>query len=429
MKMWRSTSDAGDATGRTTSPASFSKPILDASRRRSDRPLGLVIMFIASFALMSSAAPQNISGSGPEIVRFQFAIKLPTTIDAISWFPDNKTLLVKSDGLRLVDIDARSISKPVITATLPSGPKLLVSPDGAYLAVLRGGLRIFSTTDWQPLTDWQRMPPAGTEARGRQFPLLHGGLQFTPDSRFVWVACEPRAQSGETAIAIKFRVPDLQVIDTIESKIPGASFSSTTITENSDDVIEHGYFYTDKRDPQQPTRRWYRAVGAATNLGDKSVVMAPKDLRPDVADGFIVHNDAVSADHRIYVLDRAARFPGLEPDDAPEPKIISYDTHTLQRIMEFGFQKDRIGDSPVSWSGLSNLLLLKGTDLAIAARATSNHFGGFRVWNVRTGKLVQSLPAYGVLYLAVSPDQKRIAMQFEDELQVYSINTAEVGKL
>src|SRR6202035_3242089 len=242
------------------------------------------MIFAASIALVSSGAPQSLSGSGPAIVRFEFAIKLPTLIDAISWFPDNKTLLVKSDGLRLVDTDARSISKPVITATLPSGPKLLVSPDGAYLAVLKGRLKIYSTTDWQPLTDWQTMPPTGTEARGRQFSELPGGLRLTSDSRFVWVACDPRTQSGETAIAIKLRVPDLQLVDTIKSNVPGASFARTVITPNSDDVIEHGYFYTDKRDPQRPTRRWFRALVGATNLGDKSVVMAPKDLTPDVGD-------------------------------------------------------------------------------------------------------------------------------------------------
>jgi hypothetical protein len=400
---------------------------LNIFKRQRKTPLLAEMIFAASIALVSPSASQSLSGSGPRIVRFEFAIKLPTLIDAISWFPDNKTLLVKSDGVRLVDIDARSISKPVITATLPSWPQLFVSPDGAYLAVLRGRLKIFSTADWQPLTDWQTMPPTGTEVHGRQF-AFHGGLRFTSDSRFVWVASEPRTQSGETAIAIKFQVPDLQVIDTIQSNIPGASFSRTAITPNSDDVIEHGYFYTDKRDPQIPTRRWFRAMVSATNLGDKSLVMAPKDLTPDVGDSFIVHNDAVSPDHGVYVLDRAEVPPGSEVDNPSEPRIFSCDTHTLQRIMEFGFKKDRIGDSPIDWSGLSNLLLLKGTDLAIAARTTSNHFGGFRVWNVRTGRLVQSLPADGVLYLAASPDQKRIAVQFRDEVRLFAINTEEVGK-
>jgi len=384
-------------------------------------------MFVASIAFMSSAAPQNVSGSGPGIVRFEFAIKLPTLIDAISWFPDNKTLLVKSDGVRLVDIDARSISKPVITATLPSWPQLFVSPDGAYLAVLRGRLKIFSTADWQPLTDWQTMPPTGTEVHGRQF-AFHGGLRFTSDSRFVWVASEPRTQSGETAIAIKLRVPDLQLVDTIQSHIPGASFAHTVITQNSDDVIERAYFYTDKRDPQEPARRWFRVFAGATNLGDKSIVMAPKDLTPDVGDSFIVHNDAVSADHGVYVLDRADVSPGSERDDASEPRVFSYDTRTLQRIADFGFREERTTETGRP-ADLSNFLLLKGTDLAISALTNPNYDGGFRVWNVRTGKLVQSLPAYGVLYLAASPDQKRIAVQFRDEVRLFSINTAEVGKL
>ena len=381
------------------------------------------MIFAASIALVSPVTPQS---PGPRIVRFEFAIKLPTLIDAISWFPDNKTLLVKSDGLRLVDTDARSFSKPVITATLPSWPQLFVSPDGAYLAVLRGRLKIFSTADWQTLTDWQTMPPIGTEARGRQF-ALHGGLQFTSDSRFVWVACEPRAQSGETAIAIKLRVPDLQMIDTIQSNIPGASFVHTVITPNSNDVIERAYFYTDKRDPQDATRRWFRVFAGATNLGDKSIVMAPKDITPDVGDSFIASNDAVSADHGVYLLDRKEEPSGTS-NEAAEPKVFSYDTRTLHRIMEFAFKEERTTGTGRP-AELSNFLLLKGTDLAISALTNPNFDGGFRIWNVKTGRLVQSLPTSGVRYLAASPDQKRIAVFFRDEIRVFSVNTADVGKL
>lgn len=374
---------------------------------------------------MSPAIPETSTGSGPEVVRFEFAIKAPSLIDAISWFPDNKTLIVKSDGLRLVDTDTRSISKPLPMARLPSWPRLFVSPNGAYLAVLWGRIRLFSTADWQPLTDWQAMPPTGTETRGHVFSEP-GGLRFTPDSQHLWVASESRTQNGETAIAVKLRVPDLQVVDTIQSNVPDASYVHTVITPNSDDVIERAYFYTNKRDPQQPTRRWHRVVVAVTNLEDKSIVMAPKDLTPDVGDDFSVHNDAVSADHSTYILDRRDEPPGTYLA-ASKPSVFSYDTRTLQRVTAFGLSEERTPGTG-GRADLSNFLLLKGADLAISALTNPNYDGGFRVWNVKTGELVQSLPAYGALHLAVSNDQKRIAVQFRDEIRLFSVNTAEVGK-
>ena len=387
---------------------------------------------MATVTLASPAMPQFYSGSGRAIVRFEYALKLPSPIDGFTWFPDNKTLLVKSGGIRLINTRDRSISQPVISETLPSWPRLLVSPDGVYLAVLAAKLRVYSATDWRPLSDWRLIPPLGKEARGRPFAQLPGGgLQFTSDSRSIWVACDPRPDKGDTAIAIKMRVPDLQVIDSIQTSITGASFSRTAITSNSSDVIEHAYFYTDKRDPKWPDRRWYRAVVGAINLEDKSVTMAPKDLTPDVGDAFGGHNDAISADHGVYVIDQEGHHavPTSELDSVQEPRLISYDTHSLQRIREFGSNEERIGDSPVHWSGHANLVLLKGTDLAIAARATEDHFGGFRLWNVRTGELLQSLPAYGTHFLTLSPDQKRMAlMHGPDEVLIYSINTAEVRR-
>jgi hypothetical protein len=219
-------------------------------------------------------------------------------------------------------------------------------------------------------------------------------------------------------------VQDLQVIDTIQSNIPGASFTHTAITPNSDDVIERAYFYTDKRDQQEPTRRWLRVLAGATNLADRSIVMMPRDLTPDVGDSFIVHNDAVSANHSTYIVDRKA-----VPSDPAllEPKVFSYDTRTLQRVAEFGFRDERTTgtDRPAD---LSNFLLLRGTDLAISALTNPNFDGGLRVWNVRTGRLVQSLPTHGVVYLAASPNQRRIVAFLRDEIQLFSINQAVAGK-
>jgi hypothetical protein len=400
----------------------------DSRRRASEvlkRPgktfLAKVIILIGGIALASPAIAQTPTGSGPEVIRFEFAMRAPSLLDGMSWFPDNKTLLIKSDGLRLVDTGTKSVSKPLPITSLPSGARFFLSPNGAYLAVLWSRIRLFSTSDWQPLTDWQGMRPSGAETRESAFSEP-GGLRFTPDSQFVWVASEPRPRKGETAIAVKLRVPDLQMVDTIQSKVPEASYVHTVITPNSDDVIERAYFYTDRRDPKQEFRRWHRLIVAATNLN----VLAPKDVTPDVGDDFSIRNDAMSADHSIYLLDRR-EVPPETYYAASDPSVFSYDTRTSQRIAAFGFREERTTGTGRR-ADLSNLLLLKGTDLAVSALTNPNYDGGFRVWNVKTGQLVQSLPAYGVLYLAVSQDQKRIAVQFRDELRVFSVNTADADK-
>ena len=374
---------------------------------------------------MSDVVARNASGSGSDVVRFQLSMKTPSIIDGICWFPDNKTLLIKSDGFRIVDVETRLVSKPLPILPLPSGARFFISPNGAHLAVLWGGIRLFSTSDWQLLADWRRMPPTRGETRGAAFSQP-GGVRFTPDSQFLWVASNPRTEKNETAIAVKLRIPDLQVVDAIDSAIPGASYENTVITANSDDVIERAYFRTDKRAPKQETRRWHRLVVAATNLENKSIVLAPKDVTPDVGDDYSISNDALSADHSVYVLDRREVPPDMYYAES-DPSVFSYDTRTSQRIAVFGLREERRTETGRR-SDLSNIVLLEGTDLGVSALTNPNYDGGFRVWNVRTGQLVQSLPAYGVLSLTVSNDQKRIAVQFRDELRIFSISTTNNGQ-
>ena len=364
---------------------------------------------------MSSAESQTPETFGPEIVRFEMSISMPSLIDAITWLPDNKTLVVKSGGLVTVDLNTKSLTHRIDQKQLFfSWPKMVVSPDGAYLAILSDKLGVFSTSDWQPVS-----PQKWGREIGCSFSNT-SGLRFTPDSNFMWVACTPGRDDDKTTIAVKLGVRDLSIAEKLKSSIDKYSSVTATISENSDDVIESAIVSGENQPPPNPTP--FRMIASATNLATRSTVMAPFDLTGEIGESPAIAGQTLTPDHDTYIVEFGERNSG-------RIGFSSYEANTHSRIATFGSAEERSTPSRTHYLALSRLFVPEGTDLAIAALTTPNYDGGFRVWNYRTGELLQSLPAWGVLYLAVSPDQKRIAVQFRQEVRIYSVDVTKASKL
>lgn len=123
---------------------------------------------------------------------------------------------------------------------------------------------------------------------------------------------------------------------------------------------------------------------------------------------------AVSPDHGVYLVDC-----GIVSQS--ESTIHTYDVANGAHLASFGSRSERESSPQSDVLQLSNFIILADSNLAFSALTAPNRDGGFRVWNYRTGQLLQSLSAPGVLSIIPSPDRKRIAVQFLDELRIYSI--------
>lgn len=186
----------------------------------------LVVAVLGCFSILFSPIEVASKSDNGDFVRLEGVIQLPSASISAAWSPDSKKLLVSlpygipnsfpvgqiKSATLLVDVATKSVTD--LNAPLDNVlDDIFWSPDGRFIATARGshillyeypGLREIARLDSEP-------PSSETWCSFK----TKEGLQFTRDSRFLWVACNIHSvrPAGRFLLATKLSVPGLKVAD------------------------------------------------------------------------------------------------------------------------------------------------------------------------------------------------------------------------
>jgi hypothetical protein len=375
------------------------------------KSLRLLSSLIVFFTLSVVSSRAEIEHS-PRLV-FEFALKLPDFPTRMAWSPDNRFLAVSqfnTGDVRIVDILNRQLlGQPV--ARKAAEPILAWSSDSRFLALNALGIRILDSTGWHEIARIK----SPTDSCWFQ-----GALAFTPDGRFLWATCRVNEAIAKYTAALKFRMPALEIEDRLDVDPPvlGAKAineGSSRITSDKE-LLSFASLVSScpvKKNQNEAQNCDRFLVGY--DLNDKSSLFSAFTLADKAGVGRWPAKTQTTASGMLAVV--AWTPPIGQPPHGPlDIRLETYDTRSGKRLAAFG------GPDDVGQAWISDLSLSRSGELVIGAlSALGAKPGGLRVWEAKTGKLLQSISTPSASWLLLSQDGTRLAVIIRDEMRVFRV--------
>jgi hypothetical protein len=372
----------------------------------------LLIITIGTLICMNTAASSYEANA---ILTFEFSLTLPDYPSRMAWSPDNRFLAATqfNEGqVLLVDVAHQRLSDQGVIGRLHD-PIMAWSPDSRYIA-LDGPpfLALVSVADWKEVARL-RSPVDGCRFQHSR------ALAFTPDSQAVWISCIQRGPPVRHAAALKLRIPTLEIEDRLETDPPVMSDASIyapedRITSHNDSLLLLSQVSSCSADKHPNGSKCVQFL-VGYDLSNKSPLFMPFAIK-DETDPFRIPTSAqIAAIGNLAVASWTP--PSRQPPHGPRDiRLETYDTQSGKRLAAFG------GPSDVGQLAISDYTLAGNGEFVIATLSDLvTKQGGLRVWDARSGRLLQSLQTPPASFLELSPDGTHLAVIMLKEIRIFRV--------
>ena len=164
-----------------------------------------------------TAAPPADRAQGAQILTFSHRIDLPMPARHVTLGPEGRIALFLTTDQLLRRLDVQSgIFADMPVAPGQSARAVIFSPDGRYVAVNQQGrrrgdrdyyfgrIRLFTTDGFVELKDFWA---------DQENCAFSSAMTFTENSDALWVACERSSAKPQDLLAVKLRLPDLEITE------------------------------------------------------------------------------------------------------------------------------------------------------------------------------------------------------------------------
>jgi hypothetical protein len=354
--------------------------------------------------------------SSSAILNFEFALTLPDYPSRMAWSPDNRFLAAtqfNTGQALLIDVVNKRPSDQVMFHPIHDSI-MAWSPDSRFMALNSPtALALVSVADWKEVARLK------TSANGCWFQHSDS-LSFTPDSQAVWISCIQRGTPSQYTAALKLRVPTLEVVDRLEmdSPIPGNRTNNGAgdrITSDNKLIVLSSMIGSCSEEKNADGA--HRCVNFlyGFDLHGRLPLFSPFAIKDD-ADPFRVPAGAqVAQNGRVAVVSWTP--PSQQPPHGPNDiRLETFDTSSGLRLAAYG------GPADVQQLAISDFTFSRSGGLVIGALSDLvKKQGGLRVWDARTGKLLENLETPPASFLRLSPDGTHLAVIVLKEIRIFRV--------
>jgi hypothetical protein len=375
-----------------------------------------VIALAAVFIIMPPSVHETSLAGTPsmtKILTHTATIRLPITPLVAAWSPDSALLAVNQIGtglIRIIDVKQRKLLD--IFATPQAGlPSLAWSADKNTLAMVSPAKIWF--------INYPSMKRIGETLRDSDHCSFnnHGSAVFTNDNLSLWVGCQASSRKSVEIAAVKVDLKTLQVVDSVPLAAPADGYVGAwsaqifTDTPGSISILASSSFWTKVGDSGENVLENYFSAFDADTKGTLVKNFKVKTFEPG------------SAENRIGYVDRflysvTAKTIAVTTHDHKESKVTIVDPDQVGNFKVVSQQTDPfiIGISRLTFSKKGKYLIG-----GVSSGNVGEKFSKLVVWNVETGKLVQTEPFGNVHTFFLSADGLQLAVLSDRRVEFFSI--------